>query len=897
LKSVRTISFTDSRGGLREFSRPAPSNRGDDAVAIADPTTQDVLLTRKGLVFVEPGGRHANDTHAKVVEVALAELGYALSTRLSTALARRSVPEIRELGSRTRAALSEHLGSNRKHRPLFRKFPRPLPSSTRELWIRKVLCYFLQGWDQSCLFCREIGTTHVLDPCLHVVCDRCFDGENYSACPVCECHVDRSSPFFKPTRRQQKSVLAKPGRLRLLDLGTDLDAEASAFVQSLLSRRQALSPDDRTALHAILRDYGRDALPWFPEEIPLRENVAAAFGTLMRSCGHERILDAWRPRMSTATDVLRLIAAFSGADPALQWETKYVEALRADPHARWWGALAKRLDVDAPRRVMTVAVPVKARRFEVARMPRALRRALLACLEDLDRERLIEAMLRHRSYWVWVGEFLHPHEYAKRFPKVAAAFKVVRKRAPDGTPAPAFRGFYGKVEAAARAGDVRSMLEILRPRPGELARRFDHLLRLAGDDEGSVRRVLDAFGSSIRDYATPVLLTLLTHLPVRTAKAKVRIYWPKGLVAKGVSAPDDRDTLAPEVVGEAVRSIRSELLRRFAMKPRFDEFVIDAALTEIAAPFNERTASPAAVSLPRGSRVAVPEGRTVRLFLHWCQPETGGRRTDLDLSVGFYDSAWNYVGVCSYYQLEMSVGPGAPIAVSAGDLQDAPWPEGASEFIDLDRSRAMGKGIRYAVMVVNSFAGMPFGQLDRAFAGLMLRDDVGGEHFDPRTVELKFALQGYRGAYLPMALDLRENTLHWLDTYSRGEFAYNNVETSNSDIRRICPEMIEYFGSGTRASMADLALLHAAARGRRVHLRGRRDGVVKRQPDETAEAFHGRLTEALAGAGAETEDLSFDGPVFAALHRGDLDLPEGSECYALFRERGSPTLAASDLLS
>src|SRR5262245_35221223 len=92
-------------------------------------------------------------------------------------------------------------------------------------------------------------------------------------------------------------------------------------------------------------------------------------------------------------------------------------------------------------------------------------------------------MLRHRSYWVWAGEFLHPHEYAKRFPNVARAFAIVRKFAPDGTPAPEFTGFYGRIEAAARAGDASAMLDVLGERPGELARRFDHLLRVAGDDQ------------------------------------------------------------------------------------------------------------------------------------------------------------------------------------------------------------------------------------------------------------------------------------------------------------------------------------------------------------------------------------------------------------------------------
>ena len=42
------------------------------------------------------------------------------------------------------------------------------------------------------------------------------------------------------------------------------------------------------------------------------------------------------------------------------------------------------------------------------------------------------------------------------------------------------------------------------------------------------------------------------------------------------------------------------------------------------------------------------------------------------------------------------------------------------------------------------------------FAGLMLRDDRLGSHFDPRTVKLKFSLDGPNGVFTPLILDLPE---------------------------------------------------------------------------------------------------------------------------------------------
>lgn len=375
------------------------------------------------------------------------------------------------------------------------------------------------------------------------------------------------------------------------------------------------------------------------------------------------------------------------------------------------------------------------------------------------------------------------------------------------------------------------------------------------------------------------------------------MYWPKGRVAKGVSSPDESTVLPRRVIEPAVRALDAELLRRFATKPAFANCLIDEGLRKVVAPFNERTASKSAISLPRGSRVPVPEGKLVRLFLHWCQPAEEGRPTDLDLSVGLYDDSWRYVGVCSYYQLKLKGKDGALIAQSAGDLQDGPWPDGATEFVDLHRGQALAAGVRYAVMVVNNYRGMPFSRLERGFAGVMLRDDPGGRHFDPRTVQLKFALDGENGVFLPMVLDLRDSVLHWLDVHAKGEFEMNNVETSNAAITKICPELMMYFGSGVRASMFDLGLLHAAARCERVFVRGERTAQFVRRPGETAAAFHARLVRGEADEPRSQTPRADGPPILAMLYRGDVDLPKGSSAYALFRERVTPWLAASDLLS
>jgi hypothetical protein len=187
---------------------------------------------------------------------------------------------------------------------------------------------------------------------------------------------------------------------------------------------------------------------------------------------------------------------------------------------------------------------------------------------------------------------------------------------------------------------------------------------------------------------------------------------------------------------------------------------------------------------------------------------------------------------------------GETIAQSAGDRRNAPPPDGATEFIDLHHDAALRHGIRYAVAVINAHAGLSFSRLDRAFAGVMLRDDPEGAH------------------------------------------------------SKIAPMLIDYFASGVRPSMYDLALLHAAARCNQVFVRHATGfGQYVRRPSESAVDFHRRMIGEQPDEPRSRPPRAEGPPLFAALVHGDLALPEGSEVFTLTRERVVPTLAASDLIS
>jgi len=288
----------------------------------------------------------------------------------------------------------------------------------------------------------------------------------------------------------------------------------------------------------------------------------------------------------------------------------------------------------------------------------------------------------------------------------------------------------------------------------------------------------------------------------------------------------------------------------------------------------------------------LPIGEKVRLFLHWEQPPSA--RTDLDLSVAFFDDQWRHTGTCDYTSLAIEG------ATHSGDLTDAPPPLGASEFVDLHVEKLLMAGARHAVMAVFSFDGTPFEQLPHAFAGVMLAPDE-GTHFDARAVAQRFDLRGKSRITVPLTIDLAERRMRWLDVHLASREDLHSVGGYRAALAHIGRDFADLVGTGSRPSMWDVACVHAAARANVIYIR-ERDGAfpVYRRPDnESKVARLGRMMSGAADDGRVTEVPKADAPTWFALLSG-LPLPKGSVGYAL-DERGLPAdadrVSAGDLVA
>ncbi len=558
--------------------------------------------------------------------------------------------------------------------------------------------------------------------------------------------------------------------LRVIELGDEDDFRA--ICTRLLAAKSALSAADRADLAWFFQTSGDKVVALIPTAIPLRENVALLASLLLRHSSHgSAIIGRY---IKTATDVLRLAVALAGGDVSLATRTKFRNFSRAE------------------------------------------RRLLLGLLEACGN--ITEDMLRYVEPWKRLGERLHPGEYQAQFPQSYAAFDVLRNDKP-------FTTFRSQVETALKVGDVAQALTTLSSRPGELARRIDHLLRLAP----APAVVVDAFGRVAAQVSTPVLLQVLAHFAHRQAPRSLRTFFPKGDVAKAHAIANTLPTLNEDDCTGVVAICRETLINRFRAYPPLGRVWVDERLRDYPVPFTQRSASKALRTIPRGSRLPLPDGSTVRFFLWWKEGVVNGRNTgrvDIDLSAVLYDAEWRYREHISYTNLKSA----RYQAAHSGDIVTAP--NGACEFIDLDIASVVHYGGRYVVMALYSFSGQPYCNLPECYAGWMMRHaPQSGEIFEPRTVQDKIDVAADTRICLPVILDLVERKVIWADLALRNNPRwYNNVEGNQQGMLL----MGQALTTLVKPDLYELFMLHAAARGT---LAPRAEAAMVFAPDGTVTPF------------------------------------------------------------
>ena len=550
----------------------------------------------------------------------------------------------------------------------------------------------------------------------------------------------------KYEKKEREELSDKEVSYKLIKRGTK--EEFNSIFSSLLSSNGSLSESDKLILNWFVDNKQYEGC--IPNSIPSKENLSYFVGKCLNN-GSVAGLDS----LKTATDVLRTVCSMSEGDVSLAKATKF------------------------------------------KKVSRSVRRMILGRMEAIGE--LTEDMLRYKEPWKRLGEFLHPGEYKERFPKAYAAFQVLRNNEK-------FETFNSKVESSIKGGKTNVTLELLSNRPGELARRLDHLLRsqqnmekFVKGEQDQVHDILGVFSELAHKVSTPVLVQVYAHFKNRTTE-KGRAFFPKGNAAKLVYLEEGLPVLNDGVSSSVVKIVQETLKNRFSKLPPLGKVFVQDELRDQFVPFSQRSASKALRTIVRGSKVAMEDKNFLRFFIWW---KDGESRTDLDLSACFYKDGFTDPKQVAYYNLK-SMG-----CYHSGDITSAP--NGAAEFIDVDVQVLLKTGYRYVCMCVNSFTNQPYKDLPECFAGFMYRDmPNSGEIFEPKTVNNKFDLTGETRYTVPMIFDLQEQKMIWTDVCIPVQASYsNNVRNNERSLSSIANAIC----SLKKMSLYDLFMLHAESRG------------------------------------------------------------------------------------
>ena len=535
----------------------------------------------------------------------------------------------------------------------------------------------------------------------------------------------------------------------LTELGLATAQNLERIVADLVAQATPFSAQDRADLTA-LRYFGPEAAP----HVVVKENLAVltvTFPDLDFSASYR-----------TVTDVLRLAVAMAGGDVSL-------------------------------------AEPCRFPSFS-----RAQRRRLLGLLDAVgqvqDSRDSAEEMARRCERWKRLARHLRPGDYARRFPRAAALLHQVASGDAEA-------GFTSRLEEALARRDVEGALRLLSTRPGVFARRLNHLLRLCVD-EAARERVVAEFARVAPVVSLPVLVRLWEYfsspgpdaLPWRVVAIKAAT-GTKTTLIPSTRRPGPADAAVVRAVEEALRQ-----------RKRLGRIAVDQGLYEgYTAPVGLRSASPGMRTAGRGTRLPLPEGETIRFFLHWrdlpeAPPKAPGpagpaavedrdTRVDLDLSAFFVSEDFTRTEQIAYYNLRSTA------AVHSGDLTSAP--DGAAEFIDITLAEALRQGWRYVVMTVHSFSHHRLSEVPECWAGAMARgtDPQSGEVFEASTVMQRLDLVSPTLNATPFVIDLAERRLIWWDLpVGVGEHQVANLDRSSNRVLAHLLDLLE----GRRMPLAHL---------------------------------------------------------------------------------------------
>jgi stress response protein SCP2 len=570
----------------------------------------------------------------------------------------------------------------------------------------------------------------------------------------------------KDSKIEPSPLVGNIQELKVLELGSNEQLEE--LFKLMMKSKSSLTSLQKEELEWFLTNYDSGSVLevlTLPEKFEHQEVMAFVISQLIKN----KILTIDNPiatrNYNSATSVLRVIVGLSDGDISLAKNVKFLP------------------------------------------ITKKLTQSICAALEAI--ENLEIDMLRHVNKWKLLFKLMRAKQFStKKYPKLCKAVNVVRGHENVKT-------FNSLTESYFVQKDQRSLLSHLKTRPSLFARSLDRVINNFEDTEN----ILYSFKTIAYQCSSLVLFQLISFYRSRSANPK-RIFMPKGDKAKGYAVDNKLPQLATTTVEQIIDICFDGLEDKYSYLSELRSVYIDPILKDYTLPLQLRSASPSLKTVGRGTRFDIDK-TFIRLFMNWVNLEVDGEevRTDLDLSAYMLNENFEEVETIAYYQLTND----EIKCFHSGDIVNAPAPEGACEFIDIDVKSAVDCGVRYVAMCVHNFTNQSFVNFETAFAGWMTRDNIhSGESFEARTVNHRYDLTADSNYSLPVVFDLVEGKAIWLDLSLSSHPSFpNNVQSNRMTTNLILQAIV----NRQFPTMYDLLQAHAKARGNQVYSKDEADTV------------------------------------------------------------------------
>lgn len=723
-------------------------------------TINTVLMANRGCFYFEspkvsPSTSELREEKVRLlmaIQAEISEYGYILDSTLFASFLDEEngmtygVFDITTFREELHAFLKTFLGADVKYLPIFRKFPDKVPDDTEYL-IRRVLGYLKNASIETQVDAfNTFRRTINSDDTVTLSNGIVVDKVLFDMDEFNACPITQMQTLELSSRDEHQETPLNDSRL-LKSIALGGKEDILEVFSNLIASNTPISDRDKAFITAVFSIQGEDAFSALPDEIPQKETIVLVSQMLVKSLNYKEASALLSSYIKTATDVLRLAEGFSGGEPSL---TEHES-------------------------------------FKLTSKERKIVMSLLNKIKNPE-----EDMLRYRGLWLVLGQYLHIAAYRRKFSRAVAYMNKLRND-PES-----IMTYNKRIEDAISMRKKDDVIRYSIERSGDFARRLDHILRMFDSDED----IAKAFLSVADNVATPLLVNLKTFMQNRHEKDDTRLFTPKGTLFSNVEEGDSRPTLSMHVCQLLSVGISRVLTERFAERESLGNVFIDAGLRDILVASSMRGDGEQTQPLTKGSRIAFQddEANILRMFCYWKETDCG--RVDVDISLMAFDENLEHKESVSYSNYNNS---GA--FTYSGDEQSAPY--GASEFIDADIEKCLAKGLRYLIMTTNVYTGQRFSKFT-AMGGFMTRRNTSGKAFEPKTVEHKYNIFSNTNFAFPMAFDLVERKMVWIDVGISAKNACENIVSKSQIASNILMDALNEHKRKT--SLYNLFSLHALGR-------------------------------------------------------------------------------------